>query len=317
MPRQRSTLPTEVIDIRRFEPSDFASLFQAEARAWNDELRWDHAPAARVISNCLADKRLAGYALLYEGRIEGYSFFLCESEKGLVGDFFVAPNFRNEAPKLMNHVLETLTATPGVRRVEAQLPHFSADELEPCFGEYGFKSYLRRFMILKLENARPGRMLPGFAVEPWERRHDHLAADFIYRTYRGHIDAVINDQYATNEGAERLIDNIFDLRGCGEPVPKASLVAIHRGTQRLAGLVALTAVRPGTAHVPQVAVAVEFQSVGVGTALLGLAFREAANLGYREVSLTVTDLNLGARRLYERLGFHTFRTFGAFVWTQQ
>ena len=81
-------------------------------------------------------------------------------------------------------------------------------------------------------------------------------------------------------------------------------------------MVALTAVRLGTAHVPQVAVAPEFQSGGLGTLLLDLAFAEAANRGYQEVSLTVTDLNIGARRLYERLGFQTFRTFGAFVWTQ-
>jgi ribosomal protein S18 acetylase RimI-like enzyme len=62
-------------------------------------------------------------------------------------------------------------------------------------------------------------------------------------------------------------------------------------------------------------VASEFQSGGLGTVLLDLAFLEAANRGYREVSLTVTDLNYGARRLYERLGFETFRIFGAFVWT--
>jgi ribosomal protein S18 acetylase RimI-like enzyme len=167
-----------------------------------------------------------------------------------------------------------------------------------------------------LEASRPNRSAAGFVIEPWERRHDHLAAEFICRTYRGHIDAVINDQYASDEGAERLIDNIFELRGCGEPVPHASLIAFHRATHTLAGLVALTTVRPGTAHIPQVAVAPEFQSEGLGTALLDLAFREAASRGYREVSLTVTDLNHGARHLYERLGFETFRTFGAFVWTK-
>jgi len=133
-------LATEVIDIRRFEPSDFLPLFQAEAQAWNDDLRWDHAPAARVISNCLADKRLAGYALVIGGRIEGYSFFLCESEKGLVGDFFVTPKYHDQVLNLLTHVLETLTAVPGVQRVEAQLPHFSADELEPCFREHGFRA---------------------------------------------------------------------------------------------------------------------------------------------------------------------------------
>ena len=91
-------------------------------------------------------------------------------------------------------------------------------------------------------------------------------------------------------------------------------MAIHKPTRHLAGVLALTAVRRCTAHVPQVAVAKEFQGRGLGAAMMNLAFRSLANEGYREVSLTVTDLNAGAVRLYDRLGFQTFRTFGAFVW---
>lgn len=313
---EETRLALEVIDIRRFEAGDFRFLFEAEAEAWNNDIHWDYAPAARVILSCLADKRLTGYALVADGRIQGYSFFINEVEKGLVGDFFVTPGFREHAPTLLNHVLETLTATPGICRVEAQLPHFNSEELAPCFREYGFETYTRRFMVLDLQDRPSARLSAGFVIEPWERRHDHLAAEFIYHTYRGHIDAVINDQYAGQEGAERLIDNVFELRGCGEPLSQASLVAFHRATQKVAGLVALTTVRPGTAHVPQVAVAPEFQNIGLGSVLLGRAFDVAWNRGNYEVTLTVTDLNHGARRLYERLGFRTFRVFGAFVWTR-
>lgn len=309
----------EVIDIRRFEASAFASVLEAEGQAWNDELHWDFGPAAHVITNCLADQRLSGYALVSGGRIEGYSFFLCEGGKGLIGDFFVRgiSTPRPDVIRLLNHVLETLLATPGVSRVEAQLPHAVAHEVEPCFREYGFKSFARRFMICRLQPLIGPFPADEFVIEPWDRKHDRAAAEFIYHTYRGHIDAVINDQYASVEGAQRLIDNVFDLRGCGEPVLPASLLAVQRATQKLAGLLALTAVRPATAHIPQVAVGAEFQSRGLGTALLDLAFREAAHQGYQEVSLTVTDLNHGAMRLYERLGFQTLRTFGAFVWNQE
>ena len=111
-------LASEVIDIRRFEAADFARLLQAEERTWGDALRWDYAPSARIITACLADKRLAGYALVNQGRIEGYSFFVCEDDKGLIGDFFVIPNGgAGQAPRLLEHVLETLLAIPGVRRV--------------------------------------------------------------------------------------------------------------------------------------------------------------------------------------------------------
>ncbi len=76
----------------------------------------------------------------------------------------------------------------------------------------------------------------------------------------------------------------------------------------------MTTVRPRTAHIPQVAVANDFQGSGLGTAMMETAFQDLARQGFEEVSLTVTDSNAGAVRLYERMGFETFRTFGAFVW---
>jgi ribosomal protein S18 acetylase RimI-like enzyme len=155
-----------------------------------------------------------------------------------------------------------------------------------------------------------------FAIEPWERKHDRLAAQLLFQTYRNHVDAVINDQYATEGGSSRLIDNIMYQRGCGDPLPKASKVAIHRTTGKLAGVLALTCVRPQTAHIPQIAIAKEFQGIGLGTAMMEMCFEELRQRGFGEVSLTVTDMNVGAVRLYERLGFENYRGFGAYVWNR-
>ena len=327
--RRGRTLPPEIVDIRQFDATDFAPLLAAEACAWAERLRWDYSPSARLISSCLAEKRLSGYALLEGRRIAGYSFFVYEGEKGLVGDLFVEGDGarREQALVLLECTLETLEATPGIKRIEAQLPHFGAEDLESCFRAHNFGVYLRRFMVLPLAGRRGNQLLPNgleapgalgadFTVEPWERKHDRAIAQMLYSTYRHHVDATINDQYASLEGTTRLIENIVQLRGCGEHIPRASLVAFHRANRRLAAVVALTAVRPGTGHIPQVAVGAEFQARGLGSALMEMAFREAERQGYREVSLTVTDLNRGAVRLYERLGFDTLRTFGAFVWNR-
>ena len=317
---------SEVIEIRSLEASDFAPLLEAEAQAWGETLHWDYAPSARIITSCLTDKRLPGYALVNQGRVEGYSFFVCEGGKGLIGDFFVLgkDSRREQVLRLLEAVLETLLATPGVRRVEAQLPHFEAEELAPCFRQHGFQTYLRRFMVLDLAARRgaatseaagapwPAR-LEEFALHPWERQHDQQAAQLLCHAYRGHVDADINDQYASVEGTARLIENIVELRGCGERVPRGSRVAVHRPSRKLAAVLALTSVRPGTAHIPQIAVARDFQGQGLGAALLETAFGEIAPQGYGEVSLTVTDLNRGAVRFYERLGFATRHTFGAFT----
>jgi len=320
----------EVIDIRQLETRALAPLLEAESQAWEASLRWNYSASVRVISSCLDEKRLSGYALLDNSQITGYSFFFQEGGKGVIGNLFVAPDGPRleRAQILLEHVIGALIDTPGLRRVETQLPHFTLEELEPYFRARCFEAYLRRFMALSLTDRR----LPGpetnrrhqetwlrsrdFLLEPWERTHDVQAARLLYNAYRNHADAKINDQYSSLAGATRLIENIVQHRGCGEHLPQASLVAIHRSTQRLASILALTAVRGRTAHIPQIAVAPEFQGAGLGTAMLELAFWDLARRGYQEVSLTVTDLNCGAVRLYERLGFQTFRTFGAFVWNR-
>lgn len=311
----------EIVDIRHFAGRDFAALLAAESLAWINTLRWDYTCSARVISACLAEKRLSGYALLVDHEIQGYSFFVYDGTKALIGGLFIQPNglFRPHAEQLLDHVVETVKAVPGVFRVEAQLPHFALEELESCFRQHGFSAYLRRFMLLPLvgrpaPDPPPERSTAEFAFEPWRRSHDGEAARLLAEVYRNHIDAVINDQYQSSRGTSRLIENIVQLRGCGESLSEASFVAVHRPTARLAGMVALTSVRPGTAHIPQVAVARSFQSHGLGAALMEMAFRTAERIGFREVSLTVTDRNADAVRFYKRLGFETFHTFGAFVW---
>lgn len=338
-------MDADIVDIRHFDAREFGPLLQAESQVWGKDLRWDYTASAKLISTCLEEKRLSGYALVKGREIEGYSFFFYEGEKGLIGDLFLAPDHGGveQALLLIEHVIETLLATPGLHRVEAQLPHFGFEDLDACFRTHGFECYPRRFMAVSLcgEEAKrapsdgqtrsPVRApdsvstrseaigtpsgLPGdFVVELWERRHDRRAAELLYETYCDHVDAFINDQYSSLEGTTRLIDNIIRHHGCGEYLSQHSLVVVHKPTRQLAGILALTAVRSATAHIPQVAVAKRFQGQGVGTGMIDLALARLRDKGYQEISLTVTDLNASAVRLYERLGFQTFRTFGAYVW---
>ncbi len=319
----------EIIDIRRFEAKDFSSLLEAEGLVWNERMRWDFAASSRVITACLRDKRLSGYALVERGKIHGYCFFFYDGEKGIIGDLFIHPGFngRGHERELLEHSLETLLATPGLRRIEAQLPHFEREELELCFQPRNFRSYLRRFMTLHLESRRrqgaaeAGAQPPAqnawwqqsIELIPWDKRFHDEAGDLLYQSYRGHVDARINDQYNSIMGSTRLIDNIFQNQGCGDFLARVSRMAFHRPTQQLAGILTVTGVRPGTAHIPQVGVGKSFQGVGVGTAMMEAAFRDLVDSGFEQVTLTVTDANSGAVRLYHRLGFETFKTFGAFI----
>jgi ribosomal protein S18 acetylase RimI-like enzyme len=48
--------------------------------------------------------------------------------------------------------------------------------------------------------------------------------------------------------------------------------------------------------------------------MMEAAFQDLRDEGFEQVTLTVTDANTGAVRLYHRLGFETFKTFGAFIY---
>jgi ribosomal protein S18 acetylase RimI-like enzyme len=324
---------SEIIDIRRFEVSAFSELLDAEARAWSEGLYWDFTSSARVISNCLKEKRLSGYALIQDGVIRGYCFFFCDGEKGLMGDLFAGPPPAglDEVQRLLEHSNETLLATPGLRRVEAQLPHYKFEELENGFISWNYQGYRRRFMALSLPDWRPqtsstsGRngptrqaapRLADFHILPCEKKYAREAAELVFGAYYNHVDAAINDQYSSLAGATRLIENILHYQGCGDFMEQVSKVAVHRQTRKLGAVLTVTSVRSDTAHIPQIAVARTLQGCGLGTALLESAFSDLARAGYQRVSLTVTDINVGALRLYERLGFRTFRTFGAFVFNR-
>ena len=79
--QEESVVGSEIIDIRHFELSAFSELLNAESRAWNEELYWDFTSSARVISTCLKEKRLSGYALVLDGVVRGYCFFFCDGKR--------------------------------------------------------------------------------------------------------------------------------------------------------------------------------------------------------------------------------------------
>lgn len=81
-----------------------------------------------------------------------------------------------------------------------------------------------------------------------------------------------------------------------EPVPP-DMPAMFLPLQELENLA------PGTWYVNVLAVFPEYRNLGLGTALLGLADETGRRLARRGMSVIVSDTNLGARRLYEAVGY--------------
>jgi len=82
-----------------------------------------------------------------------------------------------------------------------------------------------------------------------------------------------------------------------EPIPD-TMPAMFVPLQELENLA------PATWYVNVLAAYPEHRGQGLGTSLLALAERIAADAGCPGLSIIVSDANIGARRLYERCGYH-------------
>jgi ribosomal-protein-alanine N-acetyltransferase len=82
----------------------------------------------------------------------------------------------------------------------------------------------------------------------------------------------------------------------------------------LAGYILTSVVSTKNGHVPQVAVAPDYQGHGLGTTLLARAIQTLSEMEYLGVSLSVTSANRRALSLYLKLGFQPLFSFDAFAW---
>ncbi|MGP0020780.1 MAG: GNAT family N-acetyltransferase [Candidatus Sulfotelmatobacter sp.] len=313
--------PLEILDLRHFSSLDLRPLLEDETQLWSRLLSWDYAGSTEMILRYVDAKILPGYAAVDRGRVFGYSFFVYEGSKGVIGDLYVLnggrlPNAREVELKLLTHVIETLQQSPGIHRVEAQLLAHEANAVSRPFLETGFQRHPRLFMTLELGKATSEKVLthPEVEIRPWTDNYYQPSAAVITAAYRGHVDAEINDQYHTLSGSLRFLNNIVRFPGCGVFDAESSFVALDRKAKTLIGLILCSRVRKDVGHVTQVCVLPEYRSRGIGESLLAANVANLLGRNFSLLSLTVTEANARAVALYRRLNFDTKRVFDAFVW---
>ena len=262
----------EILDLRHFSSADLRPLLDDETQVWSRLLSWDYSGSAEMILRYVDAKILPGYAAIERGRIFGYSFFVYEGSKGVIGDLFVTngsrlPDGREVELKLLRHVIETLQQSPGIHRVEAQLLAHDTGAVARPFLDQGFQRHPRLFMVLPLSGApanRPGPVHPEIEIRRWNENDYQTAAAIITAAYRGHVDAQINDQYHTLSGSLRFLNNIVRFPGCGLFDIESSFVALDRKAKNVIGLILCSRVRGDVGHVTQVCVLPEYRSHGIG-----------------------------------------------------
>jgi ribosomal protein S18 acetylase RimI-like enzyme len=320
----------EILDLRHFTSADLRPLLEDEIALWGKLLAWDYTTSAEMILRYMDAKILPGYAAINRGSIFGYSFFVYEQNKGVIGDLFVqepdresvrgvnhGPDRHEVEERLLTHVIETLQQSPGIHRVEAQLLAQNTGEVSRPFLRQGFSRHPRVFMnfdIGKYPRAATAALPAQFELRPWSEQEYQSAAALITAAYRGHVDSEINDQYRSLNGSLRFLNNIVRFPGCGTFDPRASFLVYQRQTHTMVGLILCSQVRPDVGHITQVCLLPEYRSAGLGRALMAATTRNLRERGFRFISLTVTEANDRAIELYKRIGFESARVFDAFVW---
>jgi ribosomal protein S18 acetylase RimI-like enzyme len=287
-------------------------------------LAWDYRASADMILRYVDAKILPGYAAVERGMLYGYSFFVYEGAKGVIGDLYVQPmngsrgsngGFATEQ-KLLTHVISTLQSSPGIRRIEAQLLVHETGAVARPFLERGFHRYPRLFMLYPLrttEHVDVG-LAPGIEIRRWTEADYQDVASVITLAYRDHVDSEINDQYRSVTGSLRFLNNIVRFPGCGTFDAGSSFIAFHRPSRSIIGAILCSRVKDDVGHVTQVCVLPEYRGKHIGEALLSATAMELRRRKFSHISLTVTEANRGAVELYKRLGYDIKRVFDAFVW---
>jgi ribosomal protein S18 acetylase RimI-like enzyme len=308
-----------IIDLRQTTVRQIEALLLEEAQHWQEELHWDYESALNLIKRFLDAHALSGCVAMEKGVALGYSFYVLEDHKGLIGGLYVSPKHEQEqiGRRLLDEMLFSMRALPQLHRIEAQLMPFGGP-VEAALKDQGFRLYTRQFMLLDLHaktDLLPGTN-SGLRLDRWHDRFFESCAKLIYLAYANHVDGDINDQYRSRHGALKFLKNIVLLPGCGQFVPGASFVLRHPGSDDLVGAVLTSEVSPGVGHTTQLCVQPGFQGHSLGRILMQTSAEALRTLRYNELTLTVTSENHTAVHLYERLGFSTIKSFTAGVWPQ-
>jgi ribosomal protein S18 acetylase RimI-like enzyme len=308
--------PIPLLELRDVNAGYLEPVLSEETAEWRADLDWDFAPSADLVRRFVGMRALTGFVLPGSGSAAGYAYYVLDEGKGLIGGLYVSPSYRTEENEnaLISGVLEAMWRVPGTRRVEAQLMMLSSPLDRDVPYPRWFQQYPRRFLEMSLDciDGLPPRD-PAVSISPWSESRQEEAARVIASAYAGHIDSQINDQYRSSSGARRFLTNIVQYPGCGSFFAPGSFVA-SSGGHSLHGLCLASMVADGVGHITQVCVTPSHRGAGLGYELLRRSLVSLAAHGCQKVSLTVTDSNTAAIRVYERMGFQSRRGFAAYVW---
>lgn len=313
-----SPMGASLVDLRELRGADLAPLLEEQVACWRDRFAWDFRFSARTLQGLLDRHAVVGKALISCGQPVGYSYFVPDGRRAVVGDVFVSRGFqgRQVEQRLLQSALNAACTYHGVERIEGQLMCLQElPSLRPALlGR--LEVYPRLLMLRESLQSLPPHLHTrhDISYSGWSSALLHPASELIALSYRGHVDSRISEHYGSAAGARRFLLQTIGNSAAGRFFEPAAIVARRRTRSELCGMCLGSLVGPDVGHITQLCVAPAVHRCGVGYELLRRSLYVLREAGCLAASLTVTASNTAAVRLYGRSGFRTIASFPAFVW---
>ncbi|HXK10938.1 MAG TPA: GNAT family N-acetyltransferase [Vicinamibacteria bacterium] len=305
--------------LRDVSPRELRPLLDEEAASWESELGWDFTDVRAAVAGGAERGTLPGRVVTDGSRAAAYCYYMVDASRVIVGSIFAGQEHRAQRleDELVDAVVADARGERGSGRVECQTLFCTAPSADGRFERAGFVGRARHYMRRDLgttplppETSPP----PGVTLRPLRRDDLKAAAELVYRSHVGSVDAALNLTYSTLGSCRAFVDTLVVRSGCGRFDPEASRLAEAQWGP--VGVLIASRLSRTNGHVCQVSVAPEAQGRGLGAALMATALRAFRGQGLASATLSVTVDNLRAHRLYELLGFGVQRTFGAHAWAR-
>ena len=292
-------------DWRDADCAEMAALYARERARWLADLGWDSAAAWTLTEASRAHGLMPGFvARDGHGGVLGWTFY------GLRGGVLQIGALAGDRADAVRELLDAVLASP-----EASLAHrlhgFVFPEgrsAEAALGRRRFsvEHYLYLERALSADDDAP----PSAASGPFTDAHVPAAVRLLARSYAGSPAA---ECFAPNGRADEwaaYLGQLLLTPACGVFRQGDSRVVTGPGPGgTIGGLVVVTEVGHGVAHIAQIVTDPFARRRGTATELLRQVFSTAVRRGARRVTLLVAESNVGARALYAKLGFERRASF--------
>ncbi len=172
-------------------------------------------------------------------------------------------------------------------------------------------TYFKRYRMeidLRRPFFEPPGLPAGYALTPWHEALLEAHAEAKYRSFCIEIDANVFPCLGEREGCQRLMREITRREGF---LSSATWLLQHTNDQgEVDHCGTVQGVRDGERYgaIQNLGIEPGHRGRGLGTALLHQSLCGFRSAGLPRAYLEVTAQNVGAVRLYQRLGFHCVKT---------